>query len=71
DYEGLASIGPRFTPVFVTANDGNLTNRTDVFSATVGPPFPAAELLGPRAAGAGRTSGRTPGRLPTGPVFVH
>lgn len=71
DYQGLAWTGQRFTPVFVTANDGNLTNRTDVFSATVGPPFPAAEPPGPRAVGAGRTSGRAPGRLPAGPAFVH
>lgn len=35
-------------------------HRTDVFSAIVGPPFPAAELLGPRSAAAGRSRGRTP-----------
>jgi hypothetical protein len=33
DYEGLANNG-RFLPVFVTANDGNLANRTDVFSTS-------------------------------------
>jgi BNR/Asp-box repeat len=33
DYEGLANTG-RFRPVFVTANDGNLANRTDVFSSS-------------------------------------
>ncbi|HMA47329.1 MAG TPA: sialidase family protein [Frankiaceae bacterium] len=71
DYQGFASTGPRSTPVFVTANDGDLTNRTDVFSATVGPPFPAAKLAGPRTAGAGRTSGRTLGQLPAGPAFAH
>ena len=35
DYEGLTSAGGRFLPVFVTANSGNLANRTDVFSASV------------------------------------
>ena len=35
DYEGLTSAGGRFLPVFVTANDGNLANRTDVFSTAV------------------------------------
>ena len=32
DYEGLTNTG-NFLPVFVTANNGNLTNRTDVFSS--------------------------------------
>ena len=35
DYEGLTSAGGRFLPVFVAANDGNLANRTDVFSTAV------------------------------------
>jgi hypothetical protein len=35
DYEGLTSAGGRFLPVFVTANDGNLANRTDVYSTSV------------------------------------
>ena len=35
DYEGLTSAGGRFLPVFVTANSGNLANRTDVFSTAV------------------------------------
>jgi hypothetical protein len=35
DYEGLTSASGRFLPVFVTANSGNLTNRTDVFSTSV------------------------------------
>ena len=35
DYEGLTSTGGRFLPVFVTANSGNLANRTDVFSTSV------------------------------------
>jgi hypothetical protein len=33
DYEGLTNIGD-FLPVFVTANDGNVANRTDVFSSS-------------------------------------
>jgi hypothetical protein len=33
DYEGLTNTG-NFLPVFVTANDGNLANRTDVFSSS-------------------------------------
>lgn len=36
DYEGLTSAGGRFLPVFVTANSGNLANRTDVFSTAAG-----------------------------------
>ena len=39
DYEGLTSIGRRFAPGFVTANSGNLANRTDLFSTTVRPEF--------------------------------
>jgi hypothetical protein len=35
DYEGLATTRGRFLPVFVTANDGNLANRTDVYSTSV------------------------------------
>jgi hypothetical protein len=35
DYEGLTSAGGQFLPVFVTANSGNLANRTDVFSTAV------------------------------------
>lgn len=38
DYEGLGYAGggvkPGFKPFFVRANDGNLTNRTDVFATT-------------------------------------
>ena len=45
DYEGLTLAGWRFVPAFVTANDGNLANRTDVFSTSVRP-------AGPLAAGA-------------------
>lgn len=37
DYEGLASIGNRFTPVFIQVNNGNPANRTDTFFTTVGP----------------------------------
>ena len=34
---GLTSVGRRFVPVFVTANDGNTANPTDAFSASVAP----------------------------------
>ena len=34
DYEGLTNTGNNFLPVFVTANNGNLANRTDVFSSS-------------------------------------
>jgi Neuraminidase (sialidase) len=37
DYEGLASSGLTFRPVFVAANSGNTSNRTDVFTAGVTP----------------------------------
>jgi hypothetical protein len=43
DYEGLATSGRRFAPVFVTANSGNLVNRTDVFSMLVQPSFATAQ----------------------------
>ena len=35
DYEGLATAGRLFHNVFVTARDGNLNNRTDVFSTSL------------------------------------
>jgi hypothetical protein len=50
DYEGLTSAEGRFLPVFVTANDGNLANRTDVFSTAVRPAAHAALSRGARAA---------------------
>jgi hypothetical protein len=50
DYEGLASAGGRFLPVFVTANDGNLANRTDVFSTAVRPGPGASTSRGARIA---------------------
>ncbi|HEX6509306.1 MAG TPA: sialidase family protein, partial [Chloroflexota bacterium] len=37
DYEGLAAVGKAFIPLFVQANSGNVTNRTDVFTTSVGP----------------------------------
>jgi len=37
DYEGLATIGNTFIPVFVQANSGNTANRADVFETTAGP----------------------------------
>jgi hypothetical protein len=36
EYEGLTNIGNSFAPVFVSVNNGNPANRTDVFSTTVG-----------------------------------
>lgn len=36
EYEGLTNIGNLFLPVFVAVNNGNLANRTDVFSTTAG-----------------------------------
>jgi hypothetical protein len=43
DYEGLTTSGRRFASVFVTANNGNLANRTDVFSTLVQPSFAPAQ----------------------------
>jgi hypothetical protein len=37
DYEGLARAGSSFVAFFAKANDGNLTNRTDVFASTLHP----------------------------------
>lgn len=37
DYEGLTSVGNSFVPLFVQANSGNTSNRTDVFATTVSP----------------------------------
>jgi hypothetical protein len=37
DYEGLARAGNSFVALFAMANDGNLTNRTDIFTATLSP----------------------------------
>jgi hypothetical protein len=39
DYEGLTSAKGAFHPVFVQANNGNLANRTEVFSTTWQPTF--------------------------------
>ena len=36
EYEGLTNIGNTFVPVFVTVNNGNPGNSTDVFSTKVG-----------------------------------
>ncbi len=38
DYEGLASVGTTFRPLFVQANSGNTANRTDVFSTAATAP---------------------------------
>jgi hypothetical protein len=37
DYEGLVNNGNKFLPVFIQVNDGNASNRTDVFFTTAGP----------------------------------
>jgi hypothetical protein len=37
DYEGLDAIGTTFVPFFVSANSGDLANRTDVFATSVTP----------------------------------
>jgi hypothetical protein len=37
DYEGLVNNGNRFLPVFIQVNNGNPSNRTDVFFTTAGP----------------------------------
>jgi hypothetical protein len=37
DYEGLTNIGRNFVPVFVAVNNGNASNRTDVFYTTATP----------------------------------
>ncbi len=37
DYEGLASFGSTFVPLFIQTNTGNTSNRTDAFFTTVGP----------------------------------
>jgi hypothetical protein len=53
DYEGLTSAKGAFHPVFVQANNGNLANRTDVFSTTWQPTFGVStfrpEVLTPSA----------------------
>jgi hypothetical protein len=36
EYEGLTNIGNVFVPLFISVNNGNTTNRTDVFTTTVG-----------------------------------
>ncbi|MFL5890054.1 MAG: exo-alpha-sialidase [Solirubrobacteraceae bacterium] len=36
DYEGLDNAGNAFTPLFVTANNGNTANRTDALFRTAG-----------------------------------
>lgn len=37
DYEGLTSTGNSFRPLFVQVNNGNMGNRTDVFTTSVTP----------------------------------
>jgi hypothetical protein len=38
EYEGLASIGNSFLPIFIQVNNGNPANSTDVFGTTVSSP---------------------------------
>jgi hypothetical protein len=84
DYEGLATTGRRYHPVFVTANDGNLANRTDVFSTSLRPTFasPRFAQVSRAAARSGRITARASARSPLarivkregairGPVGVH
>ncbi len=52
DYEGLATAGRLFHNVFVTARDGNLNNRTDVFGTSLRASFArvqASRVRGARA----------------------
>ena len=35
DYQGLIGVGNVLMPVFLRANDGNVSNRTDVFTSRV------------------------------------
>ena len=35
DYQGLTSAGNIFIPLFVRSNDGNINNRTDVFTSRI------------------------------------
>jgi hypothetical protein len=37
DYEGLTTVGNTFRPFFIKTNSGNLSNRTDAFTTSVGP----------------------------------
>lgn len=37
EYQGLTSVGNNFLPVFIQVNNGDSTNRTDVFGTTTGP----------------------------------
>ena len=36
DYTGLDHVGTTFHPTWVGANDGNLSNRTDLFHRAAG-----------------------------------
>ena len=37
EYEGLTSVGNTFRPVFIQVNNGNASNRTDVFGTSASP----------------------------------
>jgi hypothetical protein len=62
DYEGLTAANRVFYPVFVQANNGNLANRTDVFSTTFLPTFGAStftpEVLSRSAERKAKAAGR-------------
>jgi len=45
DYMGLTSSGTTFVPFYTTTNDGNLTNRTDVFATLATSPGSAAAKI--------------------------
>jgi hypothetical protein len=57
DYEGLTATSRVFTSVFAAANNGNLANRTDIFSTAFRPSFDAA-------ADAARATARSSARAP-------
>jgi hypothetical protein len=74
DYQGLSAGGGRFDALYVGANSGVETNRTDTFSAAVSGRRPIA---GPQASmstiGQPVRSARIPGRLPHpgGPITAR
>jgi hypothetical protein len=70
DYTGLVGKDHDFASVYVAANNGNLTNRTDAFYAGVsGPRTDNAETAG--AGGSAQPSTRSPGILSTTPRQVR
>jgi hypothetical protein len=47
DYQGLASVGEAFVPFYVQTNNGDLANRTDVFTNLTQPILPIEALVQP------------------------